>query len=107
MLFEVLKLRSYDGSDVTVADVNKRLDDIVVTNETEGRKAVSKILKDLFLKMDAMQQKWLVRLILKSVRLGVGSNIILSQMHPDAGDYFEVEMDMGLFGCCLLLGDQT
>ena len=61
-------MRSYDGSDVTVADVNKRLDDIVVTNETEGRKAVSKILKDLFLKMDAMQQKWLVRLILKSVR---------------------------------------
>ena len=39
---------------------SQRLDDIVATNETEGRRGVTKILRELFLKMDARQQKWLV-----------------------------------------------
>ena len=39
---------------------SQRLDDIVATNETEGRHGVTKILRELFLKMDARQQKWLV-----------------------------------------------
>ena len=39
---------------------SQRLDDIVATNESEGRRGVTKILRELFLKMDARQQKWLV-----------------------------------------------
>ena len=39
---------------------SQRLDDIVATNEGEGRRGVTKILRELFLKMDARQQKWLV-----------------------------------------------
>ena len=73
ILYGILEFRSYDGDSVTVADINKRLDDIVDTNENEGRKAVTKILQDLFLKMDAIQTKWLVRLILKSMKLGMAT----------------------------------
>ena len=41
---------------MTVAEVNEALDEIVATNEAEGKEAVMKILRDLFLKMDEMLQ---------------------------------------------------
>ena len=82
MLYDVFKLRSYDASGITVAEINQRLDDIVIAHETEGRKAVSDILKQLFIKMDAEQQKWLVRIILKNLNLDLGEVAVLNQLHP-------------------------
>ena len=82
VLYDVIKLRSYDASEISVAEINKRLDDIVAAHETEGRKAVSDILKQLFIKLDAEQQKWLVRIILKNLRLDLGETSVLNQMHP-------------------------
>ena len=66
---------------------------------------MTKILKDLFLKMDALQQKWLVRIILKDMKLGIGENGIINTMHPDGKDYFEVQAD--LEKVCLKLKDPT
>ena len=85
VLFDVIKLRSYDGiitSEISVAEINQRLDDIVLAHETEGRKAVTEILKQLFVKLDAEQQKWLVRIILKNLGLDLGETTVLNQMHP-------------------------
>ena len=81
------------------------MDDIVDSSETEGRKAVTKILKDLFLKMDALEQKWLVRIILKDMRLGIGETNIFNTMHPDGKDFFEVQADLRKI--CLKLQDPT
>ena len=94
VLFEILEPRAYSGDSVTVADINNHLNDIVSTNETEGRSGVTKILQKLFLKMDAIQQKWLVRIILKDMRLRLGETTIFTTMHPDAKDYFEVNADL-------------
>ena len=94
VLFEVLESRAYSGDSVTVADINNYLNDIVSTNETEGRSGVTKILQKLFLKMDAVQQKWLVRIILKDMRIRLGENTIFHTMHPDAKEYFEVNANL-------------
>ena len=103
VLFEVLESRAYSGDSVTVADINNHLNDIVSTNETVGRSGVTKILQQLFLKMDAVQQKWLVRIILKDMRLRLGETTILTKMHPDAKDYFEVNAN--LLEICMKLKD--
>ena len=84
VLFTVMKQRSYSSTDISCKDINNKLDEIVSVNEKEGRKGVVRILKDLFLKMDAVQQKWLVRLILKDMKISLGQNSILSAFHPDA-----------------------
>ena len=67
---------------MTVAEVNKWLDDIVTAHEKEGRAAVTNILKQLFIKLNAEQQKWLVRIILKNLSLDLGVTAVLNQMHP-------------------------
>ena len=44
--------------------------------------------------MDAVQQKWLLRVILKDVRLRLDETTILTKMQPDAKDYFEVNANL-------------
>ena len=94
VLFTVMKQRSYSSTDISCKDINNKLDEIVSVNEKEGRKGVARILKDLFLKMDAVQQKWLVRLILKDMKISLGQNSILSAFHPDAKEMFEVNANL-------------
>jgi len=94
VLFTVMKQRSYNSTNISCSFINNKLDEIVTVNESEGRKAVANLLKELFLKMDATQQKWLVRLILKDMRLSLGQNSILNAVHPDAKEFFEVNADL-------------
>lgn len=45
---------------------------------------------ELLRKMSALEQKWLMRLILKSMRLGLGNKMILDIYHPDSMELFDV-----------------
>jgi len=94
VLYTVMKQRSYNCTNISCFFINNKLDEIVTVNESDGRKAVANLLKELFLKMDAIQQKWLVRLILKDMRLSLGQNSILTAIHPDAKEFFEVNADL-------------
>ena len=102
-LYEVVRDgRSYDGLNlrtITCADINRTLDDIV--GETEGRKAVGAILKDLFKNTGAVQQKWFVRLILKQMKFTDVK--VLNALHPDAREMFECNAD--LVAVCRALPD--
>lgn len=40
--------------------------------------------------MSAIQQKWLIRLLLKDMRLGVAHKKILNVYHQDANDLYDV-----------------
>ena len=83
VLFKVIESRCYDSKGVTVADINKSLDQIITVNEAEGKKSVAMLLRELFKKMNATELKWLGRLILKQMPLG-GEVSILRAFHPDA-----------------------
>lgn len=41
-------------------------------------------------KMTATEQKWLIRVLLKDMKLGIGQGTIFNAWHPDAKDYFDV-----------------
>ena len=53
----------------------------------------------------AVQVKWFVRLVLKDMRLGVGQNTILGQVHPDARELYDV--NASLKKVCQTLRDPT
>merc|ERR1719481_1546400 len=85
VLFSVLKVRSYSSKNLSCAQINETLDEIVRLNTSgEGRRGVARIFKHMFLNMDATEQKWFVRLILKDLHLGLGLAALLSALHPDA-----------------------
>lgn len=39
--------------------------------------------------MTALQQKWLIRIILKDIKLGIGHQKILNCFHVDASDLYD------------------
>jgi hypothetical protein len=54
------------------------LDDIIVAKARDGSKGVERVLMDLFRKLSGVQLKWLVRIILKDLKLGLGPDTILN-----------------------------
>lgn len=50
-------------------------------------------------KMTAVEQKWLIRVLLKDMRLGIGQNTIFNAWHPDAKDYYDVTNSLEKVGC--------
>lgn len=77
----------YDG--ITLKDVNDILDQLTISGEER---------RDLFLKltakMTAKEQKWLTRIILKCLRIGIPDGQVLKLIHPDAPAIFDVRMTL-------------
>ncbi|CAB4058000.1 LIG4 [Lepeophtheirus salmonis] len=65
-----------------------------IADESGGRKSVEHILGSMFRKMNAVQQKWTVRIILKDTKLGLGLNTILGVIHDDAKEYYEAHANL-------------
>ena len=55
-----------------------RLDDIISAKANDGSKGVERVLMDLFRRLNSTQIKWLVRIILKDLKLGLGADTILN-----------------------------
>lgn len=49
----------------------------------------------------AEEQKWLIRILLKDLKLGLGQNKILNDYHPDARDFYDSCNDLKKI-CCVL-----
>lgn len=73
----------------SIKDVNELLDKLTLSGD---------VLKDSFLKltakMSANEQKWLTRIILKCLRVGLPDGQILKLIHPDAPAIFDVRMNL-------------
>ena len=83
----------------------KKLDEIITEQATHGRAGIERILLELFRQMSDIQVKWLVRLILKDMRLSLGQNSVLNELHPDARELFDVNAN--LRKVCETLRDPT
>jgi len=55
---------------------------------------VEQILQSMLLKVSAIEQKWLIRLLLKDMRLGLAHTKILKAYHDDANDLYDVCNDL-------------
>lgn len=52
-----------------------------------------------------MEQKWLIRMILKDMKLGISKETILQVFHPDASELYNVTTDLNKV--CLQLHDPS
>ncbi|XP_050440237.1 DNA ligase 4 [Adelges cooleyi] len=89
-VFWVVKKRFEEEGTLTLHEVNQHLDDIASKHAAHEPRQVENILQILLVKMSAIQQKWLIRLLLKDMRLGVAHKKILNVYHQDANDLYDV-----------------
>ncbi|XP_065310900.1 DNA ligase 4 [Dermacentor albipictus] len=88
----VLRNRCPTKGTLTVADVNQLLDEVSDAHAhggAEGSRRTRDALCTLLRRTSAAEQKWLVRMILKEMKMGMSEGSILSCYHPDAQDVFD------------------
>lgn len=119
VLYDVLKYRSLASSakpnTLTIGDVNALLDELVKAesfkkptaaaqqNEANGggggdSSAKTTSRKDVFMRLatgfSAMEQKWIVRMILKDLKVGLRQERVLKYIHPDAMEMYNHTNDL-------------
>ncbi|CAG8658863.1 19827_t:CDS:10, partial [Dentiscutata erythropus] len=91
--FEVIAPRSTvvgQGS-MSIDDVNQQLDTL---NASSGQSESRIIIRNFFTKCTAIEQKWIIRIILKELKIGMSEKTIFSAFHPDASSLFNVCSDL-------------
>ncbi|KAI9090279.1 ATP dependent DNA ligase domain-containing protein [Phlyctochytrium arcticum] len=104
VLHNIIKNRApvLGRSNVTIADINNKLDDLNVATEKSERR---EIIRYLFSNCSPLEQMWAARMILKDLKLGISENSVFSIWHPDAMDQFNVTSDLAKL--CRELRDPT
>lgn len=79
-------------SSMTIEQLNTILDNIAKKNaETESKDGE---FQELIQQLNAVEQKWLIRILLKDLRLGLSQNKIFKAYHSDAMDVYAVTMSL-------------
>lgn len=81
----IKKYLSNTKTSLTISDVNKYLDNLTKQGSDS---AVEQILLKLFKNCSPENIRWIIRIILKDLKLGIGANSILNCYHPDAAAFY-------------------
>uniref|UniRef100_T1JBC6 DNA ligase n=1 Tax=Strigamia maritima TaxID=126957 RepID=T1JBC6_STRMM len=103
--FFVLKHRCYKEGELTIEDINTYLDEIALSHAENRRDNVKKSLFSLLRRTSAFEQKWLIRIIMKSMKLGQSELTVLNAFHPDAKEAYD--NSSSLLKVCTLLRDPS
>ncbi|XP_072034969.1 DNA ligase 4-like [Amphiura filiformis] len=104
--FFVLRNRCPEKGSLTIHDVNESLDAVASNNAAKKRDVVKKNLLHLLKTTSALEQKWLIRIIMKDIKVGLSQASIFHVFHPDAEDYFNVTNSMAKL-CSVLRDPET
>lgn len=88
--YYVLRSRCPDTGKMTLEDVDGRLTAIAENYAAKNHEEVERSLLVMLRGMTATEQKWLIRVLLKDMRLGIGQGTIFNAWHPDAKDLYDV-----------------
>lgn len=99
----VLKNRCPDQGSLTIAQVNHDLDAIALGNANKAKETVRKHIMHLLTSLSPIEQKWLIRMIMKELKIGLSQASVLSVYHPDAEELYNVNNN--LEKVCRLLRD--
>ncbi|XP_021570421.1 DNA ligase 4 isoform X2 [Carlito syrichta] len=90
----VLKPRCLQKGSLTIQQVNDLLDSVASSNSAKRKDQVKKSLLQLITQSSALEQKWLIRMIVKDLKLGVSQQTIFSVFHSDATELHNVTTDL-------------
>lgn len=96
VVYNVLRRRCPNtGSNITITDVNIFLDTFANSYSTKKTDERINLLRVFLMKMSALEQKWLIRILLRSGKLnGLNEHLVLSTYHPDAKELYDVSHDL-------------
>ncbi|CAH1392247.1 unnamed protein product [Nezara viridula] len=84
----ILRTRCGEGNKMTIGDVNQALDNIANKHKGNDPRGVDDEFTNMVQKMSHDEQKWLIRIIIKEMGIGLGTNRILGLYHPDAAELY-------------------
>nr|XP_023667131.1 DNA ligase 4 [Paramormyrops kingsleyae] len=105
MAYFVLKKRCMSKGKLTIREVNDFLDSVAINNAAKKKDLVKKNLLHLLTQTSALEQKWLIRMIVKDMKLGISKDTVLQVFHPDATELYNVTTDLSKV--CQKLHDPT
>ncbi|XP_049541664.1 DNA ligase 4-like [Anopheles darlingi] len=92
-LERLVRGRCPDRSSLTIADANRLLDELGLAG-TGQRRRVEQVLAELLECGSPADHRWLVRIILKDLRLGISQRSILQLYHPHAPQLYDTTGDL-------------
>uniref|UniRef100_A0A8C5LLV9 DNA ligase n=1 Tax=Leptobrachium leishanense TaxID=445787 RepID=A0A8C5LLV9_9ANUR len=90
----VVKSRCTKEGSLTIKEVNDQLDSIANNNAAKKKDLIKKSLLHLIAHTTAQEQKWLIRMIIKDMKLGLSQQTIFSTFHKDATELHNVTTDL-------------
>ncbi|XP_030210368.1 DNA ligase 4 [Gadus morhua] len=94
MAYFVLKKRCAGQQSLSVKEVNDFLDSVAANNASKQKERVRSSLLHLITQSSALELKWLIRMILKDMKLGISKETVLQAFHPDASELYNVSADL-------------
>ncbi|KAJ3326597.1 DNA ligase (ATP) [Blyttiomyces sp. JEL0837] len=93
VLYSVLKDRLARRADsgLSVADVNRQLDALNACENTAARR---RVFEELVRNCTALENKWLARIVLKEMKMGVTENSVFNIWHPSALDLWNISSSL-------------
>ncbi|KAJ9663299.1 DNA ligase (ATP) [Coniosporium apollinis] len=91
--FEVISkrpIRTTPG-DMTIAEVNEMLDKLSIVSVEEDQRSV---FEEFYRRMNAEELLWLIRMILRQMKIGATEKTIFDIWHPDAESLFNVSSSL-------------
>lgn len=77
--------------DMTIAEVNELLDRLGAAQKEENQRP---ILEEFYKRMNAEELKWLIRMILRQIKIGATEKTILERWHRDAENLFNISSSL-------------
>ena len=91
--FEVISkrpMRTAPG-DMTIAEVNELLDRLSVAQKEENQRP---LFEEFYTRMNADELMWLIRMILRQMKVGATEKTIFDNWHPDAENLFNISSSL-------------
>lgn len=92
--YYVLKNRCPEKGTLKIKEVNDCLDGIAANNAAKKKELVRKNILHLLTNMSAIELKWLIRMIVKELKVGLSQSSVLSVYHADAEDFYNVNNNL-------------
>ena len=92
--YKVLKKRCCDSGGMSLAAIDEALGRLADHHANSSSDGVTSTLTQLVLKLSALEQKWLIRVLIKDLGMGMGAKSVLDAWHPDAQAFYDVNMSL-------------
>ncbi|RWS25980.1 hypothetical protein B4U80_00160 [Leptotrombidium deliense] len=99
----ILSKGSTELSTMNIEMVNNFIDEIALGFAKNDKERINTALKHLITNLSALENKWLVRILIKNTRLGLSDLSIINIFHPQAKEHYENGQD--LKEICVQLND--